>query len=267
MLNHTAHHTTRHLTLSSASNTGDDATSLWAAISSGALPRLEHLHVLDSYQSIVVGQVDALPNSLPRLRSIRVDAAAPHALLAGLFTAVGANLSTLHLHTGVAATAAMRLVAQQDYPWLSTLRELSLKWKTQGGGWGVVEPGPQWEADTAEHTAAALGRLSSLKMLTLEPRAYDELVVRLLVLGESGGLPNLEAIQLLALHATTITNGAVLLLLMWLKREAVKALEGGQGPAVMWDVRGLPFADMHASVTQICNSTCSQLVAARKRVV
>lgn len=80
------------------------------------------------------------------------------------------------------------------------------------------------DADTALHAIDALARLPALTSLVLQPCELDETVVRLLALAEGGGLQRLAKLQIWNFQPGW-TVGAMLLLLLWLKREAKKALQ------------------------------------------
>lgn len=107
-----------------------------------------------------------------------------------------------------------------------------------------------WAPDAPQHAASALARLPALKSLTLEPWEHDELLVRLLVVAEGGGLPCLKTLHLLNPYNMVLSEGAALLLLLWLKGEAKKALQG-EGPGVMRQVTGLNMSGMHDSMKKI----------------
>lgn len=255
-------HHPRSLTIFPGSS-GTDASSFFNALGSGALPRLQHLALGDSYDAFnAAGQLDLMPNALPGLRSLHVHADVPNALVAGLFAAAGPGLSEIELDVGVAATAGVRLIGEQDYAWMPSLRRLSLKWTNtvNAGGAGA------WEDDTAPNTAAALARLPALKTLKITPQAYDELLVRILVLAEGGGLPSLSKLHLGDNRfAAALTDGAILLLLLWVKREMKKAVEG-QAPAVTWEVEGLLEREMHDSVKKATQDCFAQIREARRHV-
>ena len=57
----------------------------------------------------------------------------------------------------------------------------------------------------------------------------------------------------------------MLLLLLWLKREAKKALRG-EGGRALWDVRGLHLDQVHASMKQIIETHLAQLEEARTQI-
>jgi hypothetical protein len=238
-----------------------------ALLGSGALPHLEHL-VLDRDRDFMsydqMNAFDTVSGSLPSLRSLCVNTAAPPTLLPGLFAAAGPNLTTLKLDVGVAAAVGVELLAEEDYPWLPPLQGLSVKWAQPQR----ADVGASWEEyDNAELLVAALARLPALKTLSVEAPEYDELLVRLLAAAEMGALPSLTTLKLTGdpHGSATITNGALLLLLLWLKREAKKAL-AGQAPAALWDVRGLPLSDMPDAIKRATDNCLAQLGKARARV-
>lgn len=237
--------------------------------SGGALPRLQHLALgrpeysaIDYMENIGKSELSVVPNSLPSLRSLRISNSVPHALLDALFTAAGSGLTDITITVGLGSSAAVQLMAEQDYLWMPSLQRLSLKWKKLKAG----DIGIAWEDDTARNTAAALAHLPALKQVKLEAPEYDELVVRLLVLAEGGGLRSLTTLTLVDYGlgpTTTLSNGALLLLLLWLKREVKKAVEG-QEAAVTWEVEGLPFEEMQYAVGETARNCFAQIREARR---
>ena len=104
----------------------------------------------------------------------------------------------------------------------------------------------------------------ALKSLVLHPREADEMVVRLLALAESGGLQNLATLEIFD-YQPGLTQGAALLWLLWLKREAKKALQG-KGQAALWDVKGLYLEHLPTSMQQIAETQLVQLSEARTQI-
>lgn len=204
---------------------------------------------------------DILPNSLPSLHKLAIDAAMPAGLLGGILAAAGPGLHTLHITHGRTATAAMRLLEESAYVWAPALRSLSLHWGRAYYGYGAQPV----DLDSPRCAIDALARLPALESLALHvhTREPDELVVRLLALAEAGGLsPSLATLHL---DGREWTAGAVLLLLLWLKRETKKALEG-EGAGVLWEVKGLTSEHMHDSMKQITETHLFQLAQARKLI-
>lgn len=240
---------------------GYDPSSFFNAIGSGSLASLHTLEIARPYTvvPIVLGDADLLPNSLPALHSLSIDVLMPAGLLGGIFAAAGPNLSSLSITHGQTVSTALRLLEENDYPWLSSLKTLSLLWK---GAHGDIDALPV-DPDRPVQAIEALTRLPALKSLTLELREPDEIMVRLLVLAEGGGLQSLSKLDLYS-HRPGITEGAVLLMLLWLKRETKKALLGEGG--VMWDVDGLHDHQIHDSMKQITETHLAQLKEARSRV-
>lgn len=74
-------------------------------------------------------------------------------------------------------------------------------------------------------------QIVSSSPLLLNAPASDEVLVRLMVLAEGGGLPMLSTATLWG----DVSDGAVLFLLLWLKRQTTWALRG-QGAVALWDV-------------------------------
>ena len=115
----------------------------------------------------------------------------------------------------------------------------------------------------------------------MKPREHDELVVRLLALAEGGGLQSLTMLEFdsnlpageLQILATLgfqnwqsgLTQGPMLLLLLWLKRQAKKALQA-DGEGVLWDVQGLRLNHMNPSMMQIADTALAQMKDARSQI-
>jgi hypothetical protein len=142
----------------------------------------------------------------------------------------------------------LRLVVEQDYPWLTGLKSLSLRWYS----WNAAQA---WAAGTPAQIITALTRLPALDALALLCPQFDELFVRLLVHAENGGASALPTLTLLSPRSGSwgyLSVGAHLLLLLWLKREAKKAVQG-QGPGVKWELQGLDTNKLYMKrVTKKC---------------
>lgn len=166
--------------------------------------------------------LDMMPNSLPSLRLLRITRClgVPHAAMAGLSSAAGPNLTKLDVVKHDGAQAAARLIAAEDYCWLSSLRAVAAA----------------HNQDSPELLANAVGRLPALTSLQVTSLSYDELLVRLMAAADNGTLPRPPK---LVLHPSAgechVSNGARLLLVLWLKEQAKKAV-AGQAPAVKWEV-------------------------------
>jgi hypothetical protein len=137
---------------------------------------------------------------------------------------------------------AVRLMAEEGYPWLPTLTELWLEWfvyLTDIIGLEGANGNMEWDADTPEQTAMALAHLPTLQTLQLRCPSPDELVVRVMALAEGGGLPRLTKLDIgprVNGPPSKITAGAAFLLLLWLEQTA------GPGQGMMrrqWDVQDL----------------------------
>jgi hypothetical protein len=258
------HPTNRHLIIYIGRNhSGHDLGSLFSAIGSGALPALESLVIEPPsrtyFDGAELGGGDFLPNSLPSLKRLFIDFPTSSELIAGLLSAAGAQLTTLEIKSSSTAPAVVRLIAEQDYPWLPSLQSLSLRW------YGVAQMHP-WVADMPRQVAMALPRLPALSVLTAACSHYDELFVRLMAMAEGSGIPRLPTLQLLSsrgISSDDLSCGARLLLLLWLKREAKKAVEGqGQGQGVKWEVQGLAPTYASSYTDQITKGCLGQINAA-----
>ncbi len=195
------------------------------------------------------------PNALPNLSTLCIEAEAPPALVAGLLGAAGAQLTKIETksYDRITEAAVLGLILEEDYPWLAGLHSLTLH--------------RALTAETPTQIVAALTRLPALEALAVACLQYDELFVRLLVHAENGGASALPAFKLLpALNGWGhLSAGAHLLLLLWLKREAKKAVQGqGQGAGVKWEVQlggvGKPY------ITEVTAKCLKQVKAAWARV-
>ena len=220
------HHTPqqhRRLSFSPSPSAGHDPTSFFNALGSGVLTRLHTLDIGHSYaaQAGMLGDANLLPNSLLSFRKLYIGASMPAGLLGGIFAAAGPGLTAINIDNGQTVPTAMRLLEENDYVWAPALQSPSLYWKGVYGGDGtqLVDP------DTPLHAVDALARLPALNSLVVNAIEPDELLVRLLALAEGGGLPSLATVNLQNWRSV-LTEGALLLLLLWLKREAKKALRG-----------------------------------------
>ena len=158
---------------------------------------------------------------------------------------------------------ALRLLEENDYAWAPTLQSLLLYW--QEGQEEYEDDGePPLDLDTPRHVVTALARLPALRSLFLVPYEPDEMLVRLLALAKGGGLQSLATLDMQR-YGPVPTVGTVLLLLLWLKREAKKALQG-EGEGCLWDVRGRPLDEKHASMEQITETHLLQLKEARTQI-
>ena len=232
-------------------------------MANGALAQLQSL-ILEPprYMTARLSDQDAetfLPNALPSLGLLRVEVPVPNALLAGLLGAAGPHLATLDITGWVAAEEATRLLAVENYPWLPSLRTLSLQF---AGNWWGVPPG------VPEPLTTVMSRLPAVRSLTLASGAYDELLVRLLAVVDSGTLPQPPKLNLLPMsnHVDcNISNGARLLLLLWLKEEAKKAVDG-QAPAVKWEINGLVRVRTLQHIREVTTNCLKQIKEAWAQV-
>ena len=211
---------------------------------------------------MVLGAVAWLPNSLPSLHKLSIDVPMSAGLLGGIFAAAGPGLTTISIINRQTAQIALRLLAENDYAWAPALQSHSLHWEWEYG----VEATQPWDSQMPLRAGAVevFARLPALKSLCLTPRNPDELVVCLLALAEAGGLPNLATLEIRA-YWPSLTAGAVLLLLLWLKREAKKALQG-DGEAAKWDVQGLRPDGKHTALKQITETHLTRLEEARTHI-
>lgn len=206
-----------------------------AAIGSGALPNLETLDLGKilggSYinHPIITGS-DLLPGSLPAHRTLCVSYPLADDVMACLLGAAGANLSALRIDNGPVAITTARLIAENDYCWRPALKGLSLQLISDFQG----NYAQGWGADTPERFATALSRLSALHQLEIPLSLSEELLVRVLVLADSGGLPNLTELRCSSI-CFQLSDGAVLFLLMWQKRKVKEAVKG-QPSAALWEL-------------------------------
>jgi hypothetical protein len=197
----------------------DDRVSLFNAIGSGALAHLECLSLIVEFPKQPPQHDFNVPaNCLPRLRALRLEAPhMPEPLVAALMAAAGPTLSVLTTrgHEDV-ADRVLRLLASQDFPWLSGLKTLSLDWFTLS----------RWGDATLPRLTAVLTRLPALKHLKLRGPTYDDVAVHLMTLVETGRLTNLATLKLSlpGSNAGRFTGGISdeirLLLALWLKRQA-----------------------------------------------
>ena len=239
-----------------------DPTSLFNAIGSGALASLHTLIIRRPYRAenapaVVIGDAKLLPNSLPP-RKLEIDANMSAGLVGAIFAAAGPGLPDMGILYGGTVKAAMRLLEENDYAWAPTLRSLKLGWKREYWDYSAQPLDPDL------HALDALARLPALKSLALDPGEPDELVVRLLAVAEGGGLQSLDTLEI-DKYGWHPSEGGVLLLLLWLKREAKKALRG-EGEGALWDVRGLLRRDMNPSLKQITETHLAQLKEARTQI-
>jgi hypothetical protein len=244
---------------------GHNPTPLFNALGSGALARLHTLQIerferFPVPQEVVVGDANLLPNSLPSLRKLSIDLPMSSGLLGGIFAAAGLSLTTISITNGETIPIAMRLLGETDYVWAPALQPLNLYWECArvGGGAQPLDP------DTPLLAIDALAHLPALKSLVLRAREPDELLVRLLALAEADGLPNLATLYLQG-WGQSFTGGAMLLLLLWLKREAKKALQGEE-EAALWNVPRLYPDQKHITLKQIIETHLTQLKEARMQI-
>lgn len=212
---------------------------------------METLSLCDYFDPPYIDSVDLLPNSLPNLRSLRIACRGGRAFVANLFEAVGTKLSLLMVSDSCATTEAVALLAQHDYPWLPSLRDLSLQWRRHL---------PGWNASCPQHVVLTLARIPAIKLVVLECPVFDEIVVRLLALAEGGALSKTMDVRLERDHGY-YGNGARLLLALWLKREMKKALEG-RGDATVWRVSGI--SDKYYSCEEAMEKCMTTIEEARK---
>ena len=225
MYSFTAHHASMH-------------RPLLTALGSGGLARLQYLRLRGSPQWGGPGaQATIASGSLPALRTLELDFPdSGDGLVAALLGAAGPRLETLSAYPHPSTSAAfMRTLAERDFPWLRGLQQLQLNW---------FNAAPQdWTKDTPSQIVAVLSRAPSLMSASIFTKLdVEELIVRLLVLLEGGGLARLTDITLMSLEPVDRERGAALLLLLWLKRQATKALRGkerGPVPGAKLDVAGL----------------------------
>lgn len=177
-----------------------------------------------SPHAIITGS-NIIPDSLPALRTLRINLPLADDVITCLLGAAGAQLGALRIEDGPVAITTARLVADNDYPWLPALKTLSLP--------KVVEP----QGTFAQRIMTALSRLPALRTLEIALSSSDEMLVRLLALADTGGLPNLAQLRNDS-PFDQLSDGAILLLLMWLKREVKKARQG-QPSAALWDLTDL----------------------------
>ena len=214
----------------------------------------------------MLGDVNLLPNSLPSLRTLSTSSALSAGLLGAIFAAAGPCLTDISITNGQAVKTALRLLEENDCAWAPTLQSLLLYWQEEQEEYEGDGELPL-DLDTPRHVVKALARLPALRSLELFPREPDELVVRLLALAEGGGLQSLATLMVDDECGPALTAGAVLLLLLWLKREAKKALEG-EGKGALWDVKVMAslLDDMHPSIKQITETHLSQLKEAHTQI-
>ena len=162
-------------------------------------------------------------------------------MLAALLVAAGATLTKLCACQLWVTGDVLELMAEHNYSWASSLEELEC-WTFEG--------------DAVTLLASTLPRLPALRALNPHCFEYDEMIVRLLVLAEESGLPNLRTLvldgvdewiheydedlaeELDYVDTRRMSSGALLLLALWLKPETKKGLRG-QASAHLWDVQGL----------------------------
>ena len=217
----------RRLTIRLGNNSAThDTTSLLNAVGSGALNLLESLtfaSLRHAYHARLDDEgLDMMPTSLPSLRILRITRCmtVSDAVMAGLLGAAGPNLIKLEIPNFYGGPAAARLIAVEDTPWLGSLQTLSLTGN-----------------EHVQMLATAVCRLRSLSFLQVTSLSYDELLVRLMAAAGNGTLQRLPKLELLPMHGECkVSNGARLLVVLWLKEEAKKAV-AGQVSAVKWDVR------------------------------
>jgi hypothetical protein len=219
------------------------------------------------------------PLSLPCLTHLYISDPGEHCVIAGLLSAAGPQLTTISINSGYRVTTdAVSLMAEQNYPWLPALRVLELD------KCGISS---FCDSPAFAQLVAALSRLPALKKLTCP--FFDELIVRLLALAEGGGLPSLthlilgdrdsyhvdenmyeddDDFRVFSGELVTrpgLTVGALALLLLWLKREAKKAVDG-TGPAAVWEVRGLIGMTLPTFAENMASHCLNQLKKARERL-
>ena len=209
-----------------------------------------------------------LSQSLPSLRSLRLRRSQlSNDTIAGLLGAAGPHLTALDIsQRSSSPTAAVRLISKTDYPWLSSLQELTLHWTDE-----------QAKPFVTREVMTMLSCISALTDLQINGfKAYDDLLVRLMAAAEHGTLPPLRTLELPGFddytyrlanawnnymdqdvdkikyrpHPRKASHGALLLLALWLKRRAKKALQGG-GRAGLWEVVGLEEPDDPRNVTGV----------------
>lgn len=150
--------------------------------------------------------------------------------MAGLLGAAGPKLAQLEISKG-AAVAAVRLMAGQAYPWLPAVKELSLVGFIDQ--YGRLAQG--WGPDMPALIGSALTQLPALESLKLGCPS-DEVLLRLLALADSGdGLPKLSRVAIDG-DLTRVSDGAILLLLLWLKRNLKQAVQEEGGRTAKWTI-------------------------------
>ncbi len=269
----------------------NDMASLLSSIACGRLPRLRSLSFTiadeDMWKTPTIAGIVFPPDSLPDLQHLYIGVPIEQGVLAGLFGAAGPKLTAIELddiHADSADSVAVQglsLLAENDYPWLAALQKLYLNAEFSSSCWGARE---------CQQIVATAARLPALKELHCP--AFDGVVVGLLALAENGGLLNLTELALgqrpddghdeeneheddyfpppvfpppVVSARLGLSVGALALLLLWLKREAKKEAEG-QGPGVVWDVRGLHGMNIPVSAKAMVSHCVAQLEEARARV-
>ena len=211
--------------------------SFFSAFSSGGLARLQHLYLNTSNNwDGAGGQVTIAPGSLPALRTLELACDESDGLVGALLDAAGPHLTSLSARTSSASIAVLAGAAQRDLSWLAGLQKLRIVF------WFDDEV---FEGVLPEFVVLGLSLLPSLTTLKLCCSCgVQELIVRLLVLLEGGGLPHLTLLEFSSGAPFAMRElGAVLLLALWLKRQAAKGrAEGEQDPvAAAETVLALPF--------------------------
>ena len=135
-------------------STGHDPTSFFNVLGSGAMARLHTLEISQGFSpnTVVLGDAKLLPNSLPSLRTLNIDAPMSADFLGGILGAAGPGLTIIRIEYGQTVPIAMRLLEENDYVWASALQSLTLRWKQYGG---------DGDLDTPLHAIDALACLSS----------------------------------------------------------------------------------------------------------
>lgn len=204
------------------------------SLGSGGLASLKYLHLSGIPKWGGAGdQAIITPGSLPALRTLKLVCWENDGIVCALLGAAGPRLTSLEAHNGSVSTAVIEAMAERDLPWMSGLDYLLLTWHFSD------EVEPSW-AHTRPQIFSVLTRVPSLTGLYLwSNKNMEELIVRLLTLLESGGLPNMTLVETEAFGINDQLRGAALLLLLWAKRQAIKALEGmeeGHIPGARMDV-------------------------------
>lgn len=205
------------------------------ALGSGVLARLKYLHIDGHAEWGGAGEEATItPGSLPALRILSLCCIGKEGVIEALLGAAGPRLKTLVARTGWASVAVLQAAAERDLAWLTGLQKLRLTLRVpedEGDGAGVMS-----------QFVSLLPRLPSLKHLSIDTgECVDEVGLRLLVSLESGLLAELTYLCLEG-GCFDRRRGFMFLLILWLKRQAMKALESKEPvPGAKLYVGGLYF--------------------------